>query len=232
MKRHAQCTRASQSHARSGRARNRPFRPVLAVLAAALVAGCAATAIAVDRPDPDAVLSQAVRSAADGHFIEAHSDLSWVYTHYASRPVGRRALLALAALELDPRNPQQRLDVGAQLLERFFDADSLSTVPAWERPVLETMYLLSVDLGAEEYRLARAHVVADSLQAAGLTPAANAARPTLPRPSMAVRLDSVVRASTVLKQRGDSLETRVKQLESQLGDARKELERIRKTLHG
>ncbi|MGH7481618.1 MAG: hypothetical protein ACRELV_05640, partial [Longimicrobiales bacterium] len=147
-------------------------------------------------PEPDAETGLAAGLAAleAQDYLEAHDRLTAVYSVYPDDPVGAKALLALAAMELDPRNPGRRLDVGAEIIGRYFMMDS---VPRWQWPLLETTYLLALELGAAEYRVERAEVeaaaalevaaearadeVAAERAAASAEAATEAVRRTLPR---------------------------------------------------
>jgi hypothetical protein len=79
-----------------------------------------------------------------GRYAAAFDDLAWVYSHCPERQAGIHALEALAALELDPRNPAARPDIGTELLGRLIR--SPRTRPA--RSLAETTFLTSLALGA------------------------------------------------------------------------------------
>ncbi len=214
------------------RGRPAPFIASLAVFCA--LGACASAGIVgdtSDAPDPESVLRQGVDALGSGHFREAHEDLSWVYTHYPEQDVGRRALLVIAAAEMDPRNPDQRLTVGARLLERFFAPDSIA---GWQEPVAESMYLLALDLGARD---TAAGATTDSAGAADSAAGASGmdaagATPRLPRASLAHRLRNAEILRDSLAERNAAMAAHMKELEGQLTDAKKELERIKKTLKG
>ena len=61
--------------------------------------------------------------------------------------MGQRAVLALAAASLDPRNPNRRIDMGATYAARYLNDN---TKAAWTEPVGETLYLMALELGATE----------------------------------------------------------------------------------
>ncbi len=210
-------------------ARRVPPLLMAALLAAAALGGCAGLLNQRGGPDPDAVLARGLAALDRGEYKGSHEDLTWVYINYPDRPVGLRALIALAAAEMDPRNPRQRLNVGTQLLERIFDK---GTLPPWEEPLTETLYLLGLDLGAKDYALVRAQAAADSAQKLEQSGGTTGNRPRLPRQPVAAELRSLRAERDQLRDSTARLETRAAQLQSQLQDAHKELERIRKTLHG
>lgn len=121
-----------------------PTRPALAILLVA--GGCAALAPAPP-PEHDATLRLASGlSALDaGQHAEAYDELAWVFAHCHGRVAGAHALSAMAALELDPRNPAGRPAVGMNLLgDLILDPGT----PEWLRPLVRTTYALGLGLGA------------------------------------------------------------------------------------
>jgi chemotaxis protein histidine kinase CheA len=125
-----------------------------AILIAGLLAvgGCASLGQA-DQPSPEATFERALVALQEEDFQTAYEHLSWIYYEHAHRPIGERALLTLAAVEMDPRNTGRRLDVGAELAGRYFQHPNATP---WSGAVSQTMYLLAMELGAAEERLARA----------------------------------------------------------------------------
>jgi hypothetical protein len=117
---------------------------VLAILP--LAAGCATLSHA-PTPEQDASLrlESGLEAFRDGRHSEAFDDLAWIVAACPEREAGLHARVALAALELDPRNPGGRPDVGMHLL-----ADLIldPTTPSWVRPAAESTYLLGRALGA------------------------------------------------------------------------------------
>lgn len=178
-------------------------------------------------------------------------DLAWVYERCYPRTAGQEALLVMAAVELDPRNPYRRLDVGSELAARFLERPGPWS---WARPVAEALYLVgselrgSADDSSEQpapgmVRPASA-AVPPAGPPAGLAPAASdcgalppdadartiALVPTLPVPPVADYLDRVRRDQRALITRADSLESHLQSLQAQLAAKEQELERIRQTL--
>ncbi|HEX7051552.1 MAG TPA: hypothetical protein VF188_15200 [Longimicrobiales bacterium] len=127
---------------------------VFFALLTVLLTGCALV-YGSRQPDPEERLARGLAALDREDYRSAFDDLVWVYTHFPDEPEGRRALLALAAAELDPRNPSRRLGVGSDLV-----ADYLRTpgTPSWTHPVAETVYLLALELGAAETRVAEAEM--------------------------------------------------------------------------
>jgi hypothetical protein len=251
-------------------ARSNATRRAALMGALALIGACATLRGAPSEPDPNIRLGRGLAALDSADFHVAYDVLSSLYAQYQDRPVGREALLALAAVAVDPRNPDRRLDVGANLLQRYFaDGD---VAPA-EAPALRALYLLTLELGARDYDAVRLAALADSaardslialgdsIPARGDSAATRRAvlggdarvlpvtllpppllfassdsstrrLPSLPGQPVTGRLQILQRTRGRLQDVSDRLERRVKDLQGQLSDAKKELERIRKTLHG
>ena len=174
-----------------------------------LVAGCASL-----RPshasENDVRFANGVKALNAADYPTAERELGWVAEHASDQAVGQRALLILAATQMDPRNPNRKTESGSQLAGRFL---RLPERDAWVDPVAQTLYLLGLELGEAEDRADKAE--AQAQQAREL--------PKLPGPSVNARIKSV-------EQDRDKLAKRVATLEDQLAQSQKELERIRKTI--
>lgn len=96
-----------------------------------------------DRQGPEKVLENALISLDRGDFVAAYENLSWVHEHHWGSPAGERALLAMTAVEMNPRNPGRRIEIGAELGHRFADLPSPSP---WNIPVAETFRLLAEEM--------------------------------------------------------------------------------------
>ncbi len=177
--------------------RRRP-RHTLLVLLAGLTAGCAALGIDHGRMDPERDLQRALHAWRIGDYDAARGGLLEVYGGFADRPVGQRALLALAATEIDPRNPDRRLDFASAFAARYLREPD---APEWAQPLAEALYLLAVDLGG---------------QAAG-------AVPVLPGPPLATRLRELEARGDSLEARVSALEHRLAERERELERIRKTL---------
>ncbi len=119
---------------------------ILLFAVALTTGGCAA--LAPDRsPERDAQhrLDRGLSALHAGLHAEAFDDLAWVYSQCPSREAGSHALVALAALELDPRNRMARPALATELLGRVIRGPD---APAWIRPLAESTYLTALALGA------------------------------------------------------------------------------------
>lgn len=98
-------------------------------------------------PEQDAShrLERGLAALDAGLYREAFDDLAWVQAHCPDRVAGARAVAALAAVELDPRNETGRPGLGTALLGRFIQDPAR---PEWAVPLAETSYLLARGLGA------------------------------------------------------------------------------------
>lgn len=104
-------------------------------------------------------LDRGLQALDQGRFRAAFDELVWVYTHCPGRTASTRALVGLAALELDPRNRHGRPDVGSELLGRVITEPA---TPGWVRPLAETGYLMALALGAPAAGAPADTAVADS----------------------------------------------------------------------
>lgn len=190
-----------------------------ALLCAGL-AGCAALR-PEQAPGPEEQLEHGLAALEVQDFSAARRLLEPLYHAYWQESVGQRALLALAASELDARNANRRLSVAADLTGRYL---GVPDVPRWTVPVAETLFLAALELGAQ----------GDSAQ----VQAGTAARPagsgrTLPvstRESLPARVRRITTERDDLQRRLQSAEQRLATREKELQDAQQELERIRKTI--
>jgi len=214
-------------------------RAALAIaLFTAGVAGCA-TLRGERGPGPEARLRQGLAALAQHEYGRARPLLERVYLEHWREPEGRQALLALAAAELDSRNTERRLGVGAELAGRYI---SMQSVPDWTVPAAESLYLLANELGGQDEELARAEVTrqaaeaerADVLQALKSGERGSRALPQSDVESVPDRIRRLnaehERERTELQQRVATLEQRLAATDKELKDAQAELERIRRTL--
>lgn len=183
--------------------KNMRHASLLVVAVAGLAVGCATLSSPWRSPEEDR-FEAGVRALTDRNYEKAHSDLSWVAQHYGHEKAGQRALIVLAALEMDPRNPGRRNEVGADVAASYL---RLPDRDAWLDPVAQTLYLMGLEMGnAEERTVSQAQPL-----------------PTLPGPTVNARIK-------VVEQERDRLAKRVAALEEQLAQKDRELERIRKTI--
>ncbi|MGH7477342.1 MAG: hypothetical protein ACRELD_13805 [Longimicrobiales bacterium] len=209
----------------------------------ALAAGCA-TFRTEARPSPESELERGVVLLRQADYRGAYEVLAELFVERHAEPVGRRALLLLAAAELDPRNAERRMEVGTELLSRHLQVEGWQT---WQQPVLESMYLMALELSTAQIELARAQVEAQVTEAqirealgadeptASPTPVTlrdeNARRlPTLPAASFTAQIGALRRDRDQLRIERTELRTRVTALEQALAEAQAEIERIKRTI--
>lgn len=180
------------------------------VAAAGLLVGCATLKAPLESRG-EKRFEQGLEALSRGDYRTAQEHLTWVVQNDSDKKHGKQAMLTLAALEMDPRNPARRIGVGADVVATYL---SLPEKPAWTQPVAQTLYLLSLELGAAEERAERAEREAERV----------AARlPALPGPTVTARLRTA-------EQERDRLRSRVDTLEKELAEKVQELERIKKTI--
>lgn len=212
---------------------------ISALLLLAALAGCAS----LHRASPmnaRARFDDAVIRYGYGDLSGATRELAWVNRQCTGRALGQQAALSLAALHLDSRNPDQRVDAAAQLAGSFLHS---ADPDDWRRPIAGALYLAALDMGAgkvDSTTSAATHGAAPARRRSDIPgcgpvqPLPNVAvAPTLPvlpgEPLVArlrkVRVDRQQLAATV-----DSLATALDSVRQELVAKDKELERIRKTL--
>ena len=166
-------------------------------------------------------------AAQKGDYVTANEEMGWVVERYGDEDVGRRALLAVAAIEMDPRNRQRRLALGADLIGSYL---RLANNPDWVIPVANTLYLLSMEMGAAEERVAQAE--AEKKEAERRYEEVDRDLPRLPDPgaTMPARIKSVKDERDRLARRVEQLQEELLDRDKKLAEKDKELERIKKTL--
>lgn len=213
------------------------MRRIWVVAALVAASGCAALGTADQAPDPAVQLEAGLAALEQGEYSRARSHFGWVYSTNWDRPVGRYALLALIAADIDPRNPDRRLDGAADLAARLIVSPD---APGWTGALAESIYLVALELGADEARLARA-IPADSLAPDPLVlmiadttaPAPLAARlPHFDGPTVPARLAAAAAERDSLLARIGRLEEAVAARDRQIREKDQELERIRKIIKG
>lgn len=196
---------------------------VCIALLSAGIAGCAAL-----RPEQEngaeSDLERGLSALAAQDFATARTVLDRVYRLHWQERLGQSALLALTAAEIDPRNNERRLSVASDLAARYLNVPGTMQ---WTVPVAESLYLLAIELGAQEDSLQQAQ--ADRRQAE-----AEARRlRTLPRSqreSVPTRIRRLENERNEVQRRLRDTEQRLAAREKELRDAQQELERIRKTI--
>lgn len=191
---------------------------LVVVLVSVWLAGCAT--LLHGGPSPERVAERGLAALERHEYDSARADLEWVSTNFPDRPAGRHALLALAAAELDPANPDRRPDVGADLLAHF---RAMEDNPSWTMPVANTLRGLLLELGdTEERAIAAEEAVSRALRSAR---------------GAEERADSAAREASQAEARRAALGGRVSALErelaitrQQLAQARDEVRRMRRAL--
>lgn len=123
----------------------KPPRLMLIIAVATAMGGCASLTPAQPELDARHRLDRGLSALEAGAYPAAFDDLAWVYSNCWGREAAVHALLALAALELDPRNERARPSVGTDLLGRAISGPG---TPHWARPLVETSFLTALALGA------------------------------------------------------------------------------------
>lgn len=164
--------------------------------------------------DNDLRFTNGVKALNAGDFATAESSLNAVVQAGTAEAVNQRALLVLAAAQMDPRNPNRKTESGAQLAARFL---RLPERDDWVDPIAQTLYLLGLELGQAEDRADRAE------QQAQQAKQQQRELPKLTGPTVTARIKAV-------EQERDRLAKRVSSLEDQLAQSQRELERIKKTI--
>lgn len=195
-----------------------------ALLVATLVSGCATLGLWDGGSRAEDVYEQGLSALERQQYREAYDHFAWVAQHHPREEIGTQAMLALAAIELDPRNEQRRLDVGAEILGRYFYSEA---TPAWQRPLLASAYLLALELGAKDDEVQQAREAAAAAEDEARD---RRSLPSLSGPSVRAQLGELRGERTALRQENEQLKTRVSRLESQLAETKAELERIKKTI--
>jgi len=192
--------------------------PLLLALLLAGVTGCAALGNG-GPPEPELRLEMGLAALAQRDFPRAQEHLEWVYRNHWQEPIGQQALLVLIAAEMDPRNTTRRLWASADMSARLLGIDA---APRWMQPIGETLYLLALELGANEERIARTQAALDSAQ-------------TLPRftgQSYPAQVQALRTERDSLKRRLDAMTIEREALDKELKEKTAELERIRRTVRG
>jgi hypothetical protein len=190
---------------------------LLLVLSVLGTAGCAAI-FGGRAPDPRVQLHEAVAALEARQYLRARALLEPLYFQDPAHPVSQQAMLVLIAAELDNRNPDRRLWAAADNAGRLLSQEG---VEPWILPMAESYYLLALELGAAEQRVAQAE-----------SRATEAARrlPTSTRESVPAQLGRATAERDQARRRSEQLEQQLATRERELRETRQELERIRRTI--
>jgi hypothetical protein len=196
---------------------------LLLALGTASLTGCAALSLS-RQPDPKVQLEQGVAALHAGDYTAAREHLEPVYREHWQEPVGQRALLTLIAAELDGRNPDRRLWAAAEMAARLLNIEQLET---WMVPTAESLYLLAVELGAQEERLAQANSARAETEAAV---AAARGLPASERETVPAQIRAIASERDALRRRVGELEQLAATRERELRETRQELERVKQAI--
>ncbi|MCK5651804.1 MAG: hypothetical protein KAJ42_10520, partial [Gemmatimonadetes bacterium] len=97
-------------------------------------------------PAPPSVFDAGLALMADGDFAGAEMDFRDAATRCESGSDGRRALLFLSFLALDPRNPTAHPDSAALMAARFLNLPGKNREETLEA---EALYITALDHGAD-----------------------------------------------------------------------------------
>lgn len=176
-----------------------------------------------ERVTPEQQLERGLMELRRGKYEPALEALTHLVAEHPDTRGGQRARVVLTAAHLDPRNPARDLDAGAT---RAAGLVLLTGIPDWQRPVSETLYLLSVELGGQvdtaAIRLPGAEADAERARAGPL--------PALPGATVPARLAEGAREEDQLRERIAALEQQLADRGRELAKVREELERIRRTI--
>lgn len=197
---------------------------LLLALMMAGVTGCAALSFA-RQPDARAQLNQGVGALEAQDYSGARALLEPLYRERWQDRIGQQAMLALIAADLDNRNPNRRLWAAAEMAARLL---SIPELEPWLIPVGESYYLLALELGAQEERLARA----DAARAAAEAEVAAVERelPASAVESVTARINRITRERESLLRRVTQLEQEAEARMKELNDTKQELERVKQTI--
>jgi hypothetical protein len=184
------------------------------ILAASL-AGCATLLQGDGKESPEQVADRALEALEWGEYAAAMPDLIWVSTYHLERPAGRYSMLALAATELDPANPERRPEIGRELLSEF---RTLSENPPWTVPLARALHRLAFEVEDVRERAERAERERDR------------ARAEVGR--AAEQASEAQREQGLLQGRVAQLERQLEASRQETAEARRELARMRRALGG
>lgn len=197
---------------------------LLLALTTAGLTGCAALSFA-RQPDAREQLNQGVAALEAEDYAGARALLEPLYRERWQDRIGQQAMLALIAADLDNRNPNRRLWAAAEMAARLL---SIPELEPWLIPVGESYYLLALELGAQEERLARA----DAARAAAEAEVAAVERelPASAVESVTARINRITRERESLLRRVSQLEQEAEARTKELNDTKQELERVKQTI--
>jgi hypothetical protein len=198
---------------------------LLVLLTAAGATGCA-TLASIRTDHPREQLRAGAAAVEAQQYLEARGYLEPLFYERPTEAVGQQALLVLLAAELDNRNPDRRLWAAADLAGRFLTNEP---VEPWLVPLVETFYLVAMELGAAEEKIAEAETARASAEARA-SAAANRRLPATTQESVPARVNRLTAERDQARRRADQLQQQLATRDRELRETRAELERIRRTI--
>jgi hypothetical protein len=133
---------------RGGRGAGTAIRWLLVASVTGVAAGgCASARITGPELPPAERLSTSLVALQEADYANAYDNLLLVRSVCGDSPMGQQALLVLAAAELDPRNPERHIELAAEFAAHYL---GLPNRAAWAEPLAESLYLLSMEIGAAD----------------------------------------------------------------------------------
>lgn len=197
---------------------------LLLALTTAGVTGCAALSFS-RQPDAREQLNQGVAALEAQDYAGARALLEPLYREHWQERVGQQAMLALIAADLDNRNSERRLWSAAEMAARLL---SIPELEPWLIPVGESYYLLALELGAQEERVARAD--AARVAAEAQVAAVERELPASAVESVTARINKITTERETLLRRVSQLEQEAEARTKELNDTKQELERVKQTI--
>lgn len=197
---------------------------LLLALTVAGMSGCAALSFS-RQPDAREQLNLGVAALEAQDYPRARALLEPLYRERWEDRIGQQAMLALIAADLDNRNPDRRLWAAAEMSARLL---SIPDLEPWLIPVGESYYLLALELGAQEERLAQA----DAARAAAEAEVAAVERelPASAAESVPARIARITTERETLRRRVSQLEAEAQARDKELQETKQELERVKQTI--
>jgi hypothetical protein len=186
------------------------------------VTGCAAVASLRGGETPQSQLEAGAAAVTQQEYLRARGLLEPLFYGRPLERIGQQALLVLLAAELDNRNPDRRLWAAADLAGRFLNSEPADP---WLVPLVETFYLISMELGAAEERIAEAESARASAEAR-----ASQRLPAVTQESVPARVGRVTTERDQARRQVEQLQQQLATRERELRETRAELERIRRTI--
>lgn len=197
--------------------------PVALLVSSATACASVRSYLRAPSPEPETRYTSAVEALDGAHFRNARADLAWLVGRCEAGRWGRRALLLLAAADLDPRNPHRSPEEAARLAGLYL------RLPWAERdaaPLANSLYVLALDLSPGRDRTARRGASSVTVADADPAPARDPLR-------VATRFEHCDGGGTPGRSRGlpayqgPTIAERTAELEARLAAQRDSLDRAR-----